>query len=103
MKSILAAPLLFASAIIARNCDKNKLYCGRTLLDIGHYQSQIDDAIEKAGQTVKNNGRDDLFRCLGGSDGDIIWKEYCDHGCHDAGHGNNDYCNAVLRINSLQG
>ncbi|KAJ6490043.1 hypothetical protein C8R45DRAFT_1097005 [Mycena sanguinolenta] len=68
MKStIFMALLVLTTGAIARNCTPGLDYCGRTLLDIGKYQPQIDQALHDAGAGEANGGADDLFHCVGGT------------------------------------
>ncbi|KAJ4153575.1 hypothetical protein LMH87_010058 [Akanthomyces muscarius] len=79
----------------ARNCNKGLLYCGNTLLAIGNYRAQIDDAVAKAGiRRFKGDDltTDSLFKCLGGSNGDIEYTNFCRRGCQNGGSGKNDFC-----------
>ncbi|KAL1985853.1 hypothetical protein VTN96DRAFT_7345 [Rasamsonia emersonii] len=84
--------IILAIGAMARNCTPGLNYCGSTLLDIGHYQSQIDQAIADAGVPEVDNGRESLFHCIGGDNGVIKYLGDCPNGCHDAGAGNSDYC-----------
>ncbi|KAJ7018536.1 hypothetical protein C8F04DRAFT_1151411 [Mycena alexandri] len=62
-------------AAIARNCTPDLDYCGRTLLEIGKYQPQIDQALHDAGAGEANGGSDDRFHCVGGSNGVITFLD----------------------------
>lgn len=112
-----ASILLAIGSAMAGNCTPGLNYCGSTLMDIGkqntstvidtgmqtsranhvflvkgHYQSQIDQAISDAGVPELDNGHESLFHCIGGDNGVISYLGDCPNGCHDAGHGNSDYC-----------
>ncbi|KAH6663504.1 hypothetical protein B0J14DRAFT_707061 [Halenospora varia] len=89
--SILA---IMAIGAIARNCTPGLNYCGATLLDVGKYQPQIDQAIHDAGQLEENFGKEDLFHCAspGGPSGVINWLHHCGAGCSNNGRGNHDTC-----------
>ncbi|KAJ7669608.1 hypothetical protein B0H17DRAFT_877044, partial [Mycena rosella] len=76
-----AALLILATGVFARDCTAGLNYCGRTLLDIGHYQTQIDLALFDANQGEANGGSDDLFHCVGGDDGIILFLRFCVNGC----------------------
>ncbi|KAJ7044304.1 hypothetical protein C8F04DRAFT_1070136 [Mycena alexandri] len=67
-----AALLVLATGAIARNCTPDLDYCGRTLLEIGNYQPQIDQALHDAGVGEANGGADDLFHCSGGPNGERL-------------------------------
>ncbi|KZP21001.1 hypothetical protein FIBSPDRAFT_826391 [Athelia psychrophila] len=86
-----AVALLFASCVVARNCTPGLNYCGQTLVNIGRYQQQINQALSDADQTKINNGLGDLFHCVGGNNGDINWVQHCGK-CTDGGAGSSDYC-----------
>ncbi|ETS86354.1 hypothetical protein PFICI_00182 [Pestalotiopsis fici W106-1] len=92
MKFYSAAVLLLAGSVAARNCKEGLDYCGRTLLDIGKYQPQIDQSLADAHQAEVDGGKHDLFHCLGGSNGVIAFKKHCGNGCTDGGSNKNDYC-----------
>ncbi|KAF3017070.1 hypothetical protein E8E14_006212 [Neopestalotiopsis sp. 37M] len=77
---------------MARNCTPGLNYCGSTLLDIGDYQPQIDQALADAGEGNDNHARDYLFHCAGGDNGVIEFLQRCEHGCKDAGGGVSDRC-----------
>jgi len=67
----------------------------RQVADIitGKYSSQIDQCLADAGQPEADGGRDDLFHCVGGSNGVIRFRKYCSNGCRDNGAGVSDTCN----------
>ncbi|KAJ7892657.1 hypothetical protein B0H13DRAFT_2528896 [Mycena leptocephala] len=88
-----AALLVLATGAIARNCTPNLDYCGRTLLDIGNYQPQIDQALHDAGVGEADGGADDLFHCVGGANGVIIFLGFCANGCRTNPTGVSDECN----------
>ena len=96
MKPIQVLPIfllaLASNGVLARNCTPGLNYCGRSLLNIGKYQPQIDQALADAGAGEANGGADDLFYCVGGTNGVIRYVRYCSNGCHDAGSGASDYC-----------
>ncbi|KAJ6477969.1 hypothetical protein DFH09DRAFT_951921, partial [Mycena vulgaris] len=81
-----------ATGAIARNCTPNLDYCGRTLLEIGKYQPQIDQALADAGQGEANGGSDDLFHCIGGDNGVIGFIKFCSNGCRTNPTGVSDTC-----------
>ncbi|KAF7366135.1 hypothetical protein MVEN_00490400 [Mycena venus] len=94
MKSTtLAALLVLTTGAIARNCTPNLDYCGRTLLEIGNYQPQIDQAFHDAGAGEADGGADDLFQCVGGANGVITFLEFCVNGCRTNSGGVSDACN----------
>ncbi|KAJ6475379.1 hypothetical protein C8R45DRAFT_1009964 [Mycena sanguinolenta] len=94
MKStIFVALLVLATGAIARNCTPGLNYCGRTLLDIGKYQPQIDQALHDAHAGEANHGNDDLFHCVGGDSGVITFIKYCANGCHTKPSHVSDVCN----------
>ncbi|KIM41489.1 hypothetical protein M413DRAFT_27828 [Hebeloma cylindrosporum] len=83
----------FAGFALARNCTPGLRYCGSTLLDIGNYQGQIDQALADAGVQEVDNGKSALFFCQGGDNGVIQFIRECTVGqCVDAGTGNDDHC-----------
>ncbi|KAJ7892654.1 hypothetical protein B0H13DRAFT_2665636 [Mycena leptocephala] len=88
-----AALLVLATGAIARNCTPNLDYCGRTLLEIGNYQAQIDQALHDAGVGEADGGADDLFHCVGGANGVITFLGFCANGCHTNPIGVSDVCN----------
>ncbi|KAJ7044320.1 hypothetical protein C8F04DRAFT_1389206 [Mycena alexandri] len=88
-----AALLVLATGAIARNCTPDLDYCGRTLLEIGKYQPQIDQALHDAGAGEANGGSDDRFHCVGGSNGVITFLEFCANGCRTNPTGVSDTCN----------
>lgn len=110
--TLLAAVLaVFTTGAIADNCKPGIFYCGHTLsskgkthshssflktklnrMFLGHYQAQIDQAIHDAGQQEIDNGKDDLFYCVGGGNGVIDWQKRCASGCIDAGTDKSDHC-----------
>ncbi|KFY77063.1 hypothetical protein V499_03468 [Pseudogymnoascus sp. VKM F-103] len=91
--TLLAAALaVFATGAIADNCKPGLFYCGSTLVSKGKYQAQIDQAIHDAGQQEIDNGKDDLFYCVGGNQGVIDWQKRCAGGCIDAGTDKSDHC-----------
>lgn len=110
MKLSAAVSLALATFAMARNCTPGLNYCGSTLLaigksnwielgfvfdshiTIGDYQAQIDQSLADAGQGNANNGRDDLFQCIGGDNGVIKFLQYCGNGCKDEGSGVSDRC-----------
>ncbi|OBT72001.1 hypothetical protein VF21_08589 [Pseudogymnoascus sp. 05NY08] len=94
MKFTLVATVLamFATSAIADNCTPGLNYCGKTLMAVGKYQAQIDQAVYDRGQQLLNNGLGDLFHCVGGDNGVIQWISHCCNGCVDAGRGHSDYC-----------
>lgn len=59
----------------------------------GNYPPQIDQCLFDNGVNDENGGTNYLFYCVGGSNGVILFMGNCANGCHDAGGGNNDYCN----------
>ncbi|KFY21536.1 hypothetical protein V493_07329 [Pseudogymnoascus sp. VKM F-4281 (FW-2241)] len=83
---------VLATGAIAENCTPGLNYCGKTLLAVGKYQPQIDQAVYGAGKQLLNYGKGDLFYCVGGDNGVIRWKAHCGKGCVDGGRGDNDYC-----------
>ncbi|KFY25952.1 hypothetical protein V491_01539 [Pseudogymnoascus sp. VKM F-3775] len=90
--SLIATVLaVFATGAIADNCTPGLEYCGKTLLSVGKYQEQIDQAVYDAKQQLLDNGKGDLFYCIGGDNGVIQWKAHCTE-CIDAGHGKSDFC-----------
>ncbi|KAJ7044355.1 hypothetical protein C8F04DRAFT_1070212 [Mycena alexandri] len=88
-----AAMLVLATGAIARNCTPDLNYCGRTLLEIGNYQPQIDQALHDAGAGEANGGSDDLFHCGGGPNGVITFIGFCANGCRTNPTNVNDACN----------
>ncbi|KAJ6534951.1 hypothetical protein B0H19DRAFT_845654, partial [Mycena capillaripes] len=81
-----------ATGAIARNCTPNLDYCGRTLLEIGNYQPQIDQALHDAGAGEANGGADDRFHCVGGANGVITFLGFCANGCRTNPTGVSDVC-----------
>ncbi|KAI8817220.1 uncharacterized protein EV422DRAFT_570838 [Fimicolochytrium jonesii] len=61
----------------ARNCKRNKVYCGSTLRSIAT-GNNYDPVMEATGHTDGN----DLFYCTD-YDGNIKWIQYCQGGCRD--------------------
>ncbi|OBT65214.1 hypothetical protein VE03_04687 [Pseudogymnoascus sp. 23342-1-I1] len=92
LQFIAAALAVFTTGAIAGNCTPGLYYCGRTLMTVGKYQPQIDQAIYDAGKQLLDNGNEDLFYCIGNDNGLIKWSAYCSAGCFNAGHGKSDYC-----------
>ncbi|KAJ7307701.1 hypothetical protein DFH08DRAFT_720132 [Mycena albidolilacea] len=88
-----AALLVLATGAIARNCIPHLDYCGRTLLEIGNYQPQIDQALHDAGAGEANGGADDRFHCVGGAKGVITFLGFCTNGCRTNPTGVSDVCN----------
>ncbi|KAJ6585994.1 hypothetical protein B0H19DRAFT_1060168 [Mycena capillaripes] len=78
---LLGSVLVLVTGTAARNCTPGLNYCGRTLLEIGKYQPQIDQALADAGQGEADGGADDLFSCVGGSNGVISFIQFCNNGC----------------------
>ncbi|KAJ8058578.1 hypothetical protein OCU04_012755 [Sclerotinia nivalis] len=90
---IILFTLTLTTNTLARNCTPGLNYCGRTLLSIGKYQPQIDQSLADAGVGEADGGADDLFHCVGGSNGVISFLKYCVNGCKDEGSGVSDVCN----------
>ncbi|KAI8711359.1 hypothetical protein NCS52_01399000 [Fusarium sp. LHS14.1] len=80
----------FASFGAARNCTPN-LYCGgSSLLDIGNYYDDIEDALAATKQgicTDRKHVKNSLFYCAPGTNGAIKYK-----GCKNIGIGKSDKC-----------
>ncbi|KAJ7506150.1 hypothetical protein B0H11DRAFT_2220065 [Mycena galericulata] len=85
--------LVLVTGAAARNCTPGLNYCGRTLLEIGKYQPQIDQALADAYQSESDGGADDLFSCVGGPNGVISFIKFCDNGCDTKPAGVSDVCN----------
>ncbi|KAF4635629.1 hypothetical protein G7Y89_g2466 [Cudoniella acicularis] len=91
---------VLATGVVARNCTPDLNYCGSTLLSIGNYGPQIDQAIHDANQPEENSGKDDLFHCVAqgenNQNGLITWIAHCPNGCSDNGEGKNDASNGIM-------
>lgn len=97
MKLAFIATMAFAVTVSAWNCEKDRHYCGHTLLRQGKqfpppqlialltlppdstYRPMMDAATEKAGVTDTHNARQTLFRCTDSSTGDIEVDHVCSH------------------------
>ncbi|PHH69968.1 hypothetical protein CDD82_7414 [Ophiocordyceps australis] len=70
--------------VAARNCGNGLEYCGYALRRIGNYDVRIQRALSHAGEPVDPRHFDhSLFRCIGGSNGDIVFVKYCRGPCID--------------------
>ncbi|KAJ7476447.1 hypothetical protein FB451DRAFT_1087230 [Mycena latifolia] len=87
-----ASLLVLVTSVVARNCTPGLNYCGRTLLEIGKYQPQIDQALADAHQGEADGGADDLFGCAGGPNGVITFIRFCNNGCKTEPTGVSDVC-----------
>ncbi|KAK6834318.1 hypothetical protein PG990_000861 [Apiospora arundinis] len=84
--------LLAAVGAEARNCKAGLNYCGSTLLSIGDYRGQIQQAMVAAGHDPNTYPNEYLFSCVGGSEGLISVLNNCDRGCQDNGKDKSDTC-----------
>ncbi|KAK6850210.1 hypothetical protein PG995_014043 [Apiospora arundinis] len=90
--SLASIALLAAAGADARNCKPNLNYCGSTLLSIGDYRGQIQQAMVAAGHDPDTYPNEYLFRCVGGSEGLISVLYSCNRGCQDNGNDKSDTC-----------
>lgn len=84
--------LISVSNIWYQSMIVNQLETDLWLLSSGNYQPQIDQALADAQAVEKGTA---LFFCVGGANGVISYITTCEHGCHDSGTGNNDFCNWI--------
>ncbi|TAQ84822.1 hypothetical protein B7494_g6849 [Chlorociboria aeruginascens] len=96
IQSALALLLLgYNSTVQARNCHSGVNYCQSTLINIGNYQSQLDQVIfDYTGLYTEYDqaGKNYLFKCKGGRNGVIDVIQECPGACHDTGTSDSDYC-----------
>ncbi|KAF7364923.1 Maltose permease [Mycena venus] len=93
--------LASATYTMAGNCDRGLSYCGRSLLHVGKYAPQTEEAVQKAG-TNPAHMLDTLFYCVGGKNGDIEVIKDCGSGrCADSGPGKSDICLPTSRIHLI--
>ncbi|KAI8721607.1 hypothetical protein NCS52_00302600 [Fusarium sp. LHS14.1] len=94
----IAAPMFLLTAALAslgeaRNCKAGISYCGSTLLNIGDYTNQINQALKAAKQPSDfTRAQNSLFYCEGGKHGNIRYTKLCTGGCKDHGNGKSDTC-----------
>ncbi|KAI0970810.1 hypothetical protein F4678DRAFT_479698 [Xylaria arbuscula] len=88
------APLasLLCTLAVADNCKPGINYCGHSLLKKGNYQAQIDQCLYDNNQNEPDYGHDDLFHCVGGSNGVIAFIQNCGNGCQEADTNQSDFC-----------
>ncbi|WYZ43629.1 hypothetical protein EsH8_VII_000065 [Colletotrichum jinshuiense] len=87
---ILALSGVLSTLVEARACTEGLSYCGYNLLNIGKYQTEIDNELKRVGLPVQDPyERHSLFQC--GGDGWIRWNVYCGN-CIDGGSGKSDFC-----------
>ncbi|KAJ3165127.1 hypothetical protein HDU88_004846 [Geranomyces variabilis] len=77
----------------AKNCQKGLYYCRDSLLKRGQYLSQIN--------ATGHNDAKDIYYCLGGRMGSIVWQDYCGGGCQDGGDDMTDYYYCLNALPSL--
>merc|ERR1712111_229707 len=95
LAGLFAAIVAIAPVVVAADCRKGFMYCGRTLIGLGNYIPQILEALDDYGCDNPSGKNIDstLFYCLGGPDGDIKVEKIC-KSCQDNGHGDDDTCSA---------
>ncbi|KAI9779632.1 MAG: hypothetical protein M1839_007297 [Geoglossum umbratile] len=104
LTSLLLALTALSVRAMARNCIPWLTYCGTTLLEIGdNYQPQIDQCLFDNEQPLINDGKQDLFMCMGGRNGVLKWIGHCQNSCVDGGQGDSDHCSNQLGFGMEKG
>ncbi|XP_014550152.1 hypothetical protein COCVIDRAFT_116334 [Bipolaris victoriae FI3] len=104
MKFTAAIPVLalFATGVAADNCREGLYYCGKTLTNMGNYESQIQIELIRTGwgSGYRADSGNFLFWCRGGENGQIQSLGHCTSACNDNGRGRSDNCRGGVIMNN---
>ena len=92
VSSVTTFILTTAMGVAADNCKVGLNYCGSTLLKIGNYRGQIQQAFIASGMSWRTDPDDWIFQCIGGPEGLIKVAQDCPTGCVDRGENQSDTC-----------